>query len=139
MTAATAIDIDHPTQRKGFVERRRYPREGGTKPVDFGYLKRFTFGNRELEREVLYLFSQNAPIYIARLRDATTQKAWHDAAHTLKGSARAVGAWRLARAAEMAEKLRYEIDRDRCQFAIDVIAEATAEATRFVVEIFPEA
>ncbi len=134
------LDVDVREQpKKGFVERRRYPREAIIKPIDFAYLKRFTFGNRELEREVLYLFAQHAPIYIARLKDADTPKTWYDAAHTLKGSARAVGCWRLARAAEAAEKLRFGGDTDRRQFSIDVIIEAADEATRYVIEIFPEA
>ena len=137
---AMALDVEfHERPKLGIVERRRYPREANIKPIDFAYLKRFTFGNRELEREVLYLFAQHAPIYIARLKDADTPKAWHDAAHTLKGSARAVGCWRLARAAEAAEKQRFGKDPDRCQFAMDVIAEAADEAIRYVIEIFPEA
>ena len=135
-----ALDAEFQAKPKtGFVERRRYPREAIIKPVDFTYLRRFTFGNRELEREVLYLFAQHAPIYIERLRSADAVKAWYDAAHTIKGSARAVGAWRLARAAEAAEKLKFGADPDRCQFSIDVIVEAADEAIRYVVEVFPEA
>ncbi len=83
-------------------ERREDRRDAGTKPIDFTYLGRFTFGNRELEREVLYLFAQHAPMYLASLKTAETSKAWHDAAHTLKGSARAVGAVRVVQPARPA-------------------------------------
>lgn len=113
-------------------------REAGTKPVDFTYLGRFTLGNRELEREVLYLFAQHAPTYLNNLRIAASSKAWHDAAHTLKGSARAVGAWRVARSAEIAEKVCFEAHADRCSFAVDHAAEALDEAIAFIVQVFPE-
>lgn len=125
---------------EGFVwqERRDERREAGTKPIDFTYLGRFTFGNRELEREVLYLFAQHAPIYLNNLRSASTSKAWHDAAHTLKGSARAVGAWRVARSAEMAEKICFEENTDRKSFAADSASEAVEEAISYIVLQFPE-
>jgi HPt (histidine-containing phosphotransfer) domain-containing protein len=113
--------------------------DAGTKPIDFAYLKRFTLGNRELEREVLYLFSAHAPAYVDGLRKAATSKAWHAAAHTLKGSARAVGAWRVARSAEVAEKLQFAVDSDRCAFAVDNAWEALDEAIAYIAQVFPEA
>lgn len=61
-------------------------------------------GNRSLELEVLQLFAGQAPSTLAALDAAHSAKDWHIAAHTLKGSARAVGAWALAKAAEEAER-----------------------------------
>lgn len=113
-------------------------RDVGTKPIDFTYLGRFTFGNRELEREVLYLFAQHAPSYLNSLRTAESSKAWHDAAHTLKGSARAVGAWRVARSAELAEKIVFEAESERLAFAADHASEAVEEAIAYIVQQFPE-
>ncbi len=113
-------------------------REHAVKPIDFDYLGRFTFGNRELEREVLYLFAQNAPIYLRNLCGAVSSKAWHDAAHTLKGSARAVGAWRVARAAESAEKISFEAEPGRKAVAADQVSQAVEEAIAFIVQQFPE-
>ena len=110
----------------------------GPKPVDFGYLHRFTAGDRALEREVLYLFAQSAHGYVAQMRDAHDAKSWNAATHTLKGSARAVGAWRAARAAEMAEKCAFDSDGDRRAFLIDMAEEATDEAISFIVQVFPE-
>lgn len=72
-------------------------------PVDHAHLARYTLGNRSLELEVLQLFAEQAPITLQQLRAATSAKDWHVAAHTLKGSARAVGARAVATAAEMAE------------------------------------
>jgi HPt (histidine-containing phosphotransfer) domain-containing protein len=74
-------------------------------PIDRKYLSRFTMGNPALEREVLELFAAQTLLYLDQLRSAQTRKAWSEAAHTIKGSAAAVGAARLAGLAETAEKL----------------------------------
>ena len=73
-------------------------------PVDLIHLRRYTMGDKQLEAEVLDLFAGELPKTVAALKRAATEEAWKMAAHTLKGSARAVGAWRLARAATVAER-----------------------------------
>lgn len=78
--------------------------------IDFAHLRRFTAGNPELEAEILQLFLAQTPKTIMELGRASDLAAWRMAAHTLKGSARAVGAWRLARAAEAAERLDSMVD-----------------------------
>jgi HPt (histidine-containing phosphotransfer) domain-containing protein len=74
-------------------------------PIDLVHLSRYTLGNAALQCEVLQLFAQQAPTALSQLSAAETQKDWRDAAHTLKGSARAVGAWRVAGCAERAETI----------------------------------
>ena len=54
--------------------------------IDQGHLKRMTFGDSSLEREVLQLFDRQAEILIARMR-ASDAAAVATLAHTLKGSA----------------------------------------------------
>lgn len=132
---ALAMQVRTDETWTGRVDARE---DAGTKPIDFTYLRRFTAGNRELEREVLSLFVDAAPNYLGALGDAVTAKEWHDAAHTLKGSARAVGAWRVARAAENAEKLRFDTDQERRDFAVDTAYEATSEALKFIQSFFTE-
>ncbi|HKN57791.1 MAG TPA: Hpt domain-containing protein [Gemmatimonadaceae bacterium] len=70
-------------------------------PIDFEHLRRMTLGDAELEREVLGLFSVQALRVVGTLAalpaDARAQ------AHTLKGSARAVGAFAVADAASRLE------------------------------------
>jgi HPt (histidine-containing phosphotransfer) domain-containing protein len=71
--------------------------------LDVAHLHRQTFGDRALEREVLALFEQQClrlPLLIAAGKNPNESA---DAAHTLKGAARAVGAWRLALLAEALE------------------------------------
>ncbi|MGE0626877.1 MAG: Hpt domain-containing protein [Hyphomicrobiaceae bacterium] len=71
--------------------------------IDCAHLSRYTLGDRQLEQEVLRLFADQAPVTLMKLREAACAKSWHDAAHTLKGSARAVGAIRVAGAAQDAQ------------------------------------
>ena len=63
-----------------------------------------TLGDAALEREVLRLFDRQSEMLAERLRDASASVA-ASCAHTLKGSARGIGAWRLARAAEQVERV----------------------------------
>lgn len=111
--------------------------------VDRDYLARFTLGNAELEREVLELFSAQAPVYLERLRQARSRTAWQDAAHTIKGSASAIGARRLARFAEMAERIDVEAEATRQEGlredAVAAVATATDEVCRYIARLFPAA
>jgi HPt (histidine-containing phosphotransfer) domain-containing protein len=74
-------------------------------PVDFDHLKRMTLGEEALEREVLGMFLKQAKHL---LDDALGSSAETPIlTHTLKGSARAIGAFRLAdRAAALEEIAR---------------------------------
>jgi HPt (histidine-containing phosphotransfer) domain-containing protein len=71
--------------------------------LDAGHLARQTFGDRALERELLELFEAQCGRVMAVLAGAGELRDKADAAHTLKGAARAVGAWRVALAAERLE------------------------------------
>lgn len=72
------------------------------RPIDLVHLARTTLGDRSLEREVLQLFDRQSTLLIARMRSAAPGGI-ATLAHTLKGSARGIGAWRVARAAEALE------------------------------------
>jgi HPt (histidine-containing phosphotransfer) domain-containing protein len=72
------------------------------RPIDLVHLSRMTLGDRGLEREVLALFDRQATVLVSRMRLASPG-AVTSVAHTLKGSARGVGAWRVAAAAEAVE------------------------------------
>ena len=73
------------------------------RPIDLVHLARTTLGDRSLEREVLQLFDRQSILLIARMR-AASPEGMAMLAHTLKGSARGIGAWRVARAAEALEQ-----------------------------------
>ena len=70
--------------------------------LDQDHLARMTLGDRRLEREVLEIFLRQTTIMLDRIVPAEPALA-AAAAHTLKGSARGIGAWRVAQAAELLE------------------------------------
>ena len=108
-------------------------------PVDFKHLRRYTLGDAKLEREVLDLFLMQLPETIRALGSAHSEKDWRVAAHTIKGSARAVGAWRIARLAEHAERHLSVQNPGHCAEAVARIEEATDEARQFIRASYPQA
>ncbi|HEY5126197.1 MAG TPA: Hpt domain-containing protein [Bradyrhizobium sp.] len=66
-------------------------------PIDSEHLQRVTLGDAGLEREVLAMFSAQAVRLFGTLATLPADAA--ALAHTLKGSARAIGAFRVADAA----------------------------------------
>lgn len=69
--------------------------------VDFQYLATYAGGDLSLVEEVLGLFQEQTRLWGPML-DGTSD-GWRDAAHTLKGAARGIGANQLAAACEAAE------------------------------------
>ncbi|HVZ06018.1 Hpt domain-containing protein [Hyphomicrobium sp.] len=101
-------------------------------PLDIQHLRRYTFGDQALEKEILSLFLAQLPETIAALRAAANQRDWKVAAHTLKGSSRAVGAFRLGDIAQEAEQLTYGADAEVRADAICRLQEAASEARSFI-------
>lgn len=66
-------------------------------PIDLAHLRHMTLGDESLEREVLAMFAGQATELAAALSQLPPDAA--AVAHKLKGSARAVGAFRVASAA----------------------------------------
>jgi HPt (histidine-containing phosphotransfer) domain-containing protein len=75
-----------------------------TPTIDDMHLARMTLGDRSLEREVLEIFARQTTLMLERIAGAAPASA-AAAAHTLKGSARGIGAWRVAAAAERLEEI----------------------------------
>lgn len=76
-------------------------------PIDLVHLSRQTFGDHDLERELLALFDAQAAQCAERLRGPARlgDGDWRiGLAHTIKGSARAVGAFEVGQAAEAYEQ-----------------------------------
>jgi len=70
-------------------------------PIDFEHLKRMTLGDAGLEQEVLAMFAAQSATLMAALATLPPEAA--ALAHTLKGSARAMGAFGVADAAARLE------------------------------------
>jgi HPt (histidine-containing phosphotransfer) domain-containing protein len=79
------------------------PMAGDEAVIDVAHLGRMTLGDRKLELQVLGLFDRQAELLLARMQEVDPAGV-ASLAHTLCGSARGIGAWRVAAAAEALEQ-----------------------------------
>jgi HPt (histidine-containing phosphotransfer) domain-containing protein len=125
----------HVAERGGST--RQHPAGLGKRPVDLVHLARQTLGDEALEREVLGLFVSQSEIFLERLRGAKSADTWRMAAHTIKGSARNIGAWGLADAAFAAEQTVPGAD-DAAVMA-EQVAQALGRTNQFIATLLPDA
>jgi HPt (histidine-containing phosphotransfer) domain-containing protein len=114
------------------------PCEEGGPILDLVHLSRQTLGDDTLEAELLGLFDRQAGQFAARLAPALRpgEEKWRaDLAHTLKGSARAVGAVAVARAAEAYEAAARADGRDLADRWAGLDA-AIADARSAIAQLF---
>jgi HPt (histidine-containing phosphotransfer) domain-containing protein len=71
--------------------------------LDRDHLDRMTGSDRALQAEILSLFRHQAELWGRLLDPKAPSDGWVDAAHTLKGSARSIGAVTLAKACQDVE------------------------------------
>ena len=115
--------------------------EPHTRPIDLVHLSRQSLGDRALEIELLTLFERQAEQIAVRLAtpSANGERRWrHDLAHTLKGSARAVGAMAVAAAAQAYEEALYGAGEPAVLAARDALLAAVAQARSAVLELLGE-
>ena len=93
-----------------------------------------SLGERSLEREVLTLFNLQAGILVQRMvgEDA---KYVAGLAHTLSGSARGVGAWKVAEAAAALERLASAPEPIMPVNAMNRLSAAVSEAQAAIAKI----
>lgn len=99
-------------------------------PISLDQLRRMTLGDADLEREVLEMFATQAGKLLARLTSLPEDAP--ALAHTLKGSARAIGAESVAEAAEGLEAAIRAGDPVR---ALVELGAAVAEARAAIAEM----
>jgi HPt (histidine-containing phosphotransfer) domain-containing protein len=93
-------------------------------PIDFEHLSRMTLGDAGLEQEVLAMFVAQSAKLVSTL--ATMPSDTCALAHTLKGSARAIGAFAVA---DAAARLEAAIARGfGTSAALNELGETVAEA-----------
>ncbi|MFP3944784.1 MAG: Hpt domain-containing protein [Alphaproteobacteria bacterium] len=78
--------------------------DGGPLPIDLEHLSRYTAAKPDTTRELLIIFRDQAETWLGRM-SPDDPAAWRETAHTLKGAAKAIGAWPLAELCEGAETL----------------------------------
>ncbi len=104
---------------------------GELRPLDLVHLAHQTLGDRSLETELLTLFDRQADLILRQIEagaGAPDRRLRKDLAHTIKGSAKAVGACRVAAMAEAYEAVLYSGASE------GKVAEACADLSRAVAE-----
>jgi HPt (histidine-containing phosphotransfer) domain-containing protein len=99
-------DVPSPCDKKGFSVAEGAVSDNRDAPaIDFAHLARQSLDDRALENELLALFENQAARITAQLLalGVGEAKLRADLAHTLKGSALAIGAGRAARSAQAYE------------------------------------
>ena len=98
-------------------------------PVDLVHLSKQSLGDRSLEQEILELFRSQSVLFVDRLENATTEDERKMAAHTILGSARGLGAWQVAREAEILQQ--------HCKIGCDLssLKAAVKEANSYISEL----
>ena len=109
-----------------------------SRPVDLVHLARYTLGNKAFEREILDLFVSQSRTTLERLEAASTEKEWRDQAHALLGSARAVGAKRVADQVLVAQKLSGAHADSRRAKVLGAISAEIDKANRYIRDLFSE-
>jgi HPt (histidine-containing phosphotransfer) domain-containing protein len=94
--------------------------------IDEGHLQRMTLGDRHLAREVLQIFVRQSTVMLDRI-DGSEPVLAAEAAHTMIGSARGIGAWRLARVAERLERVASGASEQELNQAIAALRAASFE------------
>ena len=97
-------------------------------PVDFEYLETFAAGDMQVVTEVLSMFQGQAEGWQAKLDDPGD--GWRDLAHTIKGSARGIGATALGEVADRAERGSATMAAELRSALADALAEIEGYLTR---------
>ncbi|WCJ63587.1 Hpt domain-containing protein [Agrobacterium tumefaciens] len=100
----------------------------GKKPIDFDHLAQQTMGDKDLEMEVLQLFSRSARAALHEMAGAD-DKTVMATAHRLKGSAQAIGASAVSEAAAAVE------EEGNDSTLIAKLAAAIVEAENFILKL----
>jgi HPt (histidine-containing phosphotransfer) domain-containing protein len=98
--------------------------------IDTAHLARITLGDEALQREVLALFVRQSTDLVARMSTFPADMA--AIAHTLKGSARGIGAFS---AATSAERLEQSSDRSEARAALSELKDAISGTVRAIDDL----
>ncbi len=93
---------------------------------DRGHLRQYTGDDPALERELVSLFLGHFAPVRAQLDAARSAQDWKFAAHSLKGSARSIGAPRVAALAEKLEIMGFDEPQNSKTLMLDELDAAMA-------------
>jgi HPt (histidine-containing phosphotransfer) domain-containing protein len=101
--------------------------------LDLEHLRRYTLMDESLERELLSLFRDQARTQYEAALTASDQDQFRFAIHTLKGTARVIGAVAVAKATETIERLRLNHIEARSHSEMRELARAIGAAETAIV------
>jgi HPt (histidine-containing phosphotransfer) domain-containing protein len=124
---------------RGFADAEEAHLSQPNEPViDLVHLSRQTMSDQALELELLDLFERQSARIVAQLKDvgASDAKLCGDLAHTLRGSALAIGAARVARSAQVYEaSCSSQTHGAAARAALDALADSVAEARATIADL----
>jgi len=126
--------VERPADAPQAVDTVAPPLAPGEPAIDLAHLSRMTLGEHGLERDVLDLFDRQAEMLLARMA-CEEPRVVGALAHTLAGSARGIGAWKVAEAASAVERAASPSQAITLTGAMDRLAAAVAEARAAIGEI----
>lgn len=101
--------------------------------IDFQHLKQYVGDDVELTKEVFGLFKHQVDMWLRALIFDADDEAWVSVSHSLKGSARAVGAANLGVLCEKAEQMVG--DKNRTETRKRLIQDVNFCIERILIEI----
>jgi HPt (histidine-containing phosphotransfer) domain-containing protein len=122
----------HQVDKGNMTQRKQTSDYVAETPLDLCHLERNTLGNAEVAREVLTLFERQASRVIREIECASSRTRLAALAHSLKGSARGVGASKVAAASEDLERAAEVRDSHALKQTIATLAAALEEARRAI-------
>jgi HPt (histidine-containing phosphotransfer) domain-containing protein len=106
-------------------------------PIDMAHLARYTGGEHALNTEILRLFDGQVTAMVQDLKGVLAQRdarRWKEIAHTIKGAARGVGAFRMGEAAAAAEPVDLVMQADKAEEAIARLAVEGTAVQAFIAQ-----
>lgn len=126
----------HTLRRAGRISRPTGRRGRAPGVIDLAHLKHYTMENEALERELIGLFLAQLPGLLAQLRRAASTRDWQFATHTLKGSAKAIGAPTISQLAAALEALQAGAPDSRADELLDRLDRAVRDFKIRVCELY---
>jgi hypothetical protein len=103
-------------------------------PIDLVHLARTTLGDPSIEVEMLEAFGLKTSMLILRMQQAARSSICA-AAQALRGSARGIGAWRIASAAEAVELAAASGAEPELRSAVDRLGVVAKETRAAIAEL----
>lgn len=105
-----------------------------SKAIDIDFLRSVIDNDREFEKELFDIFTENAHRNIQKMEEAMKKNdnnAWYMAAHAFKGAAASIGAFGLSKSLEYAQRHPEDNSDDKAKI-LSTIKTEFAEVEEFI-------